>query len=316
MYTQTLKEFCIKTPSAKIAVTKTPTELTLKEQLFISTEFLNIYPKVPLALRTYCVKNDVYEIPKCVCGKPVTYQKDYPANGFGLYCSPACSRSNKDSNKEYQKYLNDREWLYEQRITLGKSKEQIAKELGCSTVPITKRLEEFEIEQKQTGIKNTKIDIPNKKELEQLYFIDNLTLLDIGKQYNVSNVTVKKWFDHYGIEIISHSKTILNKVIPKSITTNNKKYGVDYVFECPEIKEKIKETFITKYGVHYHPIENTSNAEKEILDFCNSIKPFFRKKRIYGIELDGFNEQINFAFEYCGLYWPQESRKGKELHSK
>ena len=56
---------------------------------------------------------------------------------------------------------------------------------------------------------------PTKEALEQLYNT-NMTLVDIGKIYKVSNVTVKKWFDFYNIQLDSHSDTIRNRVCAKN----------------------------------------------------------------------------------------------------
>jgi len=315
MYSKEIVEFCTLIKPIKLSVSKNSNELKFKSILMEETSFLNVYTIVPLSLRYYCIFNEVHTIPKCkCCNNLVKYKADYPAKGFSDYCGSECSRANKDSDKPYQKFLNDKEWLYEQRITLKKSKELIAQELGCSPVPITKKLVEFCIEVKKTNVKNKKEEIPDKETLIKLY--KTKTLVDIGKIFNVSNVTISKWFDEYNIKKLNHSNTIKIKVLPKIIEKNIERYGVNHIFELEDIKEKIKNTFIKKYGVHYHPIGSTSKAETEILNFCNSLKDGFKKERIFGIEIDIFNEELKVGIEYCGLYWHQEKYRGRNQHKE
>lgn len=160
------------------------------------------------------------------------------------------------------------------------------------------------------------VPIPSKKELIRLYEKENMTLLDIGKHYNTSNVTVKKWFVKYNIQLLKHSQTISQKVIPKIIDYNLKNFGYEYFFASEEGKKKIADSFMKKYGVPYHPINNTSDAELEVLAYFNSLSPEFKKDRSIGIELDGYNSDLKIAFEYCGIFWHSEDKKGKELHFK
>ena len=146
MYSTTLKENCKTISPIKLSVTKTPTELQFKDELLSQTTFLNIYTKTPLKLRYFCVLNDVHEIPTCkCCDKPVVYKKDYPDKGFGEYCSPTCSRSDKTVPKDALKKLENKDWLYHQRITLKKSKELIAEELSISITPVNKWLKIHDI---------------------------------------------------------------------------------------------------------------------------------------------------------------------------
>jgi len=69
---------------------------------------------------------------------------------------------------------------------------------------------------------------PPKEALEQLYNI-NMTLVDIGKIYKVSNVTVKKWFNFYDIQLDSHSDTIKNRVCAKNKNKEPFENYADYI---------------------------------------------------------------------------------------
>jgi len=164
--------------------------------------------------------------------------------------------------------------------------------------------------------KKRELVIPSKEELMKSYFDDNLTLLEMGKIYGASNVTVKKWMVNYDIELLTHSQTISQKVVPKIIKTNQENFGYDHYFGSEKGKDEVSKIFIEKYGVPYHPIGDVSKAEVEVLEYFNTLVDGFKNTKIFGIELDGYNPNVNIAFEYCGIFWHKESIKGKDLHYK
>lgn len=91
--------------------------------------------------------------------------------------------------------------------------------------------------------------LPPKAELEELYVDKQMTLLSISEHYgNVSNVTVKKWFDHYGIQLLPHSEVIRKRVMPRVSKTCQEKYGNSFFFGSDEGKQKVAEAFIKNMG--------------------------------------------------------------------
>lgn len=162
-----------------------------------------------------------------------------------------------------------------------------------------------------------KISVPPKEELENLYIKQNLTFVAIGKIYNTSNVTVKKWYEFYKIPLLSHSETIKQKVTPKIQEHNLKTYGNKDFFASEEGKESVKQGLIKKYGVPFYPSKNTSKAELEILEFVNSLtNNSFSKTHFNNIEIDMYSEDFKLGIEYCGIFWHSEAVKGKDLHVK
>jgi hypothetical protein len=198
----------------------------------------------------------------------------------------------------------------------GNDKKKIADHLGVGQWSLREQLKRNNInfDKRIETNKNRRAERPPREELIRLY--EKETMLNIAKMFNVSNVTVSNWLDQYGIEKISHSDTIKNKVIPKIIESNKEKYGCEHFYQSETFKEKSSKTMIERYGVPFYPVGNTSKSEIEVLDFFNSLDKSFEKKRFFGIELDGYSEKLKIGFEYCGLYWHKETNKGKDLHRK
>ena len=198
----------------------------------------------------------------------------------------------------------------------GSSVSDIKQHFSMTDFSVRNMFKEYDlkIDNRQLSNSKRKIPVPSRSELEFLYTEKNLTLLDISKIYNTSNVTVRKWFQELGIELLPHSQTISKKVVPKIVEYNRNNFGYDHFFGTGEGKEKVKRTFIKNYGVPYHPIGNTSLSEIEVLDYMNSLIPGFEKTFIGGKEIDVCNKELGIGIEYCGLEWHREGRKGKMTH--
>lgn len=191
--------------------------------------------------------------------------------------------------------------------------QHLANRLGCGTYSVRNQLQKHGLYKDTRG--SDPIPKPPRETLVDYYTTQNMTLLDISKRCGVSNVTVRKWMKEYNIPVLSHSACITTKVIPKIVQFNRTKYGQDHFFATPEGKQKISKTFMQRYGVPYHPIESTSQAEQEVLQFLITLISDFHKVHIHGIELDMYSPSLQLAVEYCGIYWHSEKYKSKYLHA-
>lgn len=55
-------------------------------------EFFELEPKIEnLSEKIFCLKNDMKEQPKCLCGKP----RQYKSGRYLKYCSNECSKNNR-----------------------------------------------------------------------------------------------------------------------------------------------------------------------------------------------------------------------------
>jgi transposase len=119
----------------ELTFAKTESLKTLRSFVMSSTKFMDGEHKIPytMASRVYAVINGLVEIPRCECGElcPPDRKSKGWGNGFAKSCSDICSRK-RNRIGDAKLFLSNRDWLYEQRITLKKSIDQIAEELGVS----------------------------------------------------------------------------------------------------------------------------------------------------------------------------------------
>lgn len=65
------------------------------------------------------------------------------------------------------------------------------------------------------------------------------------------------------------------------------------------------------------PLQGTSAAEKELLQFLKSLHAKFETKRFGNdFELDCYCEELKLGIEYNGFYWHAEENKGRAYHLK
>ncbi len=311
----------------------------LRKEIVDATSFLDDNARKPVLVhRMYCIANDIYQTPMCVCGEPRKLSSVH-REGFLLHCSDTCAQKQKSVVAHSPDLpAND---IASQRdmYASGMSLETIGKYFGVSGNKIAQNFVKYsyvELRENLTG--DTKTDIqylvdsgytnlniarilninattvsrrmgklgiirkvapPDSKILVELYNAGKC-MEDIAKLYGVSGPTVKKWLLNADIDIRPHGETIANSS-SKAAATKMERHGYPYY---PD----------TKYS--------TSKAEIEIRDFLNSHGGNFVKRRFYNeatgkwFELDGFDEDKMIAFEFCGLYWHCELvQKDKFYHA-
>lgn len=287
MYSTEIKELCNTISPIKLSVSRVPAVISLRNLLLDNTNFLDIELKVkiPLALRFYCVANNIKIAPKCkCCNTPAIFKRDDPKLGFAIYCSSKCSRSDKRISNDVELLLKDKDWLYNQRIILKKSKELIAKELGISVSPINKWILFHKIPNIKYNCSNPNVilKLEDSDWLFNEHKTNHRTCEDIGIEIGTSKSMVSIWLAKHGIEA-NESNSYDREVNPSG--------------ECLEIYDYIKTIY-----------------DGNIILDCRSI--------ISGLELDIYIPDLNLAIEYNGLYShiyrPEESsfsgKKGPKYH--
>lgn len=110
--------------------------------------------------------------------------------------------------------------------------------------------------------------------------------------------------ERFGHEYALQSPEIQEKIKQANI----EKYGFENPFLSPEVQEKIRQTNIERYGSPY-PTRKFGKTQKEIQDWLNSFGFNFKSDHtvLGSKELDLYDSNLNFAIEYCGLYWHHEN---------
>ena len=155
----------------------------------------------PTRHRMFIVKNGITKenLPVCSCGNPVRIDS---YNGkVSDVCGPVCASHRKRLALEIHEKLNDKDWLYEQRVTLMKGIETIGKELGCSEQPIAKalKLSGIKFDSRQRNVSGTKL-LANYDWVFQKYVTERLTMQEIAEQIKSTKSTVQIAITRHGIE--------------------------------------------------------------------------------------------------------------------
>lgn len=284
-----LKEY-IKQNWDKSSFIKLSLNKDIKSQIENKTIFLNqYYNNIPLRTRAYVIVNSITEetLPKCKCGcgKVCAIDKTYSENGFRLYANSTCSRKDKTIDKIAKVKLQDYNWLYNQRIVLKKSIEDIANELKISTIPVVKYLKIHNLNDLIDARRRNSLSLTilsDKEKLQEIYE-SGLTCEQIAEKFGTTKSTISRWLGIYNIQT-REPNTYERKIKKISKEENN-------LFEY---------------------IKSIYNGE--IRQSNRSI--------LNGKELDIFIPEKNLAIEYNGLYShqyrPTETKesliKGKSYH--
>lgn len=94
----------------------------------------------------------------------------------------------------------------------------------------------------------------------------------------------------------------------KAKQTCLERFGYESASSSPEVQEKVRQTNIERYGFPY-PTHKYGKTQKEIQDWLNSFGFNFQSDHtvLGSKELDLYDSNLNFAIEYCGLYWHHEN---------
>ncbi len=232
-----------------------------------ATKFIDDFYKPPLKIRCLAIQNDfnLFNFPRCYCGKLVSYQKNYH-NGFNKFCSVECQKQFQVENVVDSR-LNNYDWLYKARIIDQKSKEKIAEEIGCSTGPIVRALKNLKIPEIRLNESNpiTMSFLRNSDWLIKEYKENHRPLNELAEEIGSSIPTLSRWLQFHKIEA--------------NLANSYDRVDCSSSKACLEIND-----FIINLGI------DTQLNNRTILE---------------GREIDIFIESYKIAIEYNGLYWHQ-----------
>jgi len=202
----------------------------------------------------------------CPCGNITHLNKKNNKYGYTTYCSDKCSKLYRTNNKSYNKIMSDYDWLYNNRIILKKSKDQIAEELNCSYTVVNKWLKFHNIPNIKYNESNAiiKEKINNKDLLYDLHVNNKKTCTEIAIELGSSKSTIS-------IALNNHSIPINNcNDYPRKINKTS--------IECTEVINYIKSVYDDDIQTEVHGILKN------------------------GLSLDILIPKYKLAIEYNGLY--------------
>jgi len=162
-----------------------------------------------------------------------------------------------------------KEKLYKWYHEDNENTSQIAKKLSVTSTSILRWMREYGIKRRKgsysmlPGLKK-----PTKEELEDLYINQRKSNKNIGRNLGVSEPTIRKWMDEYGISIRSSSESKLPKGFVKPTKEELKELYRKISVNKIAKNYKISNPTITKWLKDYNiSIRRNSNFEriKEII---------------------------------------------------
>lgn len=170
-----------------------------------ATQWMDGYYKIiPLKVRCLAIQNDytAETFPRCPnCGKPAAFEKAY-IKTFNEFCSDTCSKEFGRLSKDIKEKLNDKDWLWEKRITEQMSYENIAELLGCSVTPVYQYCDLHSIPHVKYNESNPFImtKLKDKDWLYDQHVTQHKQLHVIAKEIGGTVTTVSRWMSKHGIK--------------------------------------------------------------------------------------------------------------------
>ena len=281
--------------------------------------------------RLYCVKNGITEIPKCECGKNVSFERF--DRGYYISCSKECiAKSSKTIIKRNKTNLE----RYGNICSLhGKEIEEKTKNTNLEKYGVENPQQNKEIKEK-TKKERIKTNI-NTYGVKNVFEIDAIkekrkeTILKKYGEVGPLNKTKKTNLEKYGVEFPFQRKEIQEKILYESYNRNiervkdyviplfvkedyagiYKETPIKYKWKCVKCGNEFEDNFhsrIPRCQICFPGYK--SIQEKEIFEFIRNLYngEIIENKRyiIPPHELDIYLPELNLAIEFNGNYWHSE----------
>lgn len=195
----------------------------LENRLLEETSILDNVDGITNAHRYHFLKQNLKEVPKCICGKCVKADLEYSDKVFSTYCSAECSRQNSKRTQETIQLLNDKDYLYKLRYDDKLSIDEIASTIKTTTKSIKQQFIKFNMnigrqswidkspekiqEQIQRRIKTRGINEHGQEKFDKLCDVEylksiydqGLIFAEIAKVLDVNESVISYTFKKYNI---------------------------------------------------------------------------------------------------------------------
>ena len=312
---------------------------SIQEKIFDLTSFLDEYENITNSERIFCIKNYIYEKPKCLyCGKPVEF--NLKKMRYKVYCNVKCAgadpkKQEKTENTNLERYgvrfLSHNEEIAEKikQVNLkkfGVENPMQNKDIAKKSHDNNKRTDKEIIEHMRKVTKekyNVEFPMQNKEIQEKAkatnlerYGVENpMQNKEIAKNlgYKIAQNTVEKIFSNP--KLLEYVTPLFSKEKYSGYKDHNL-----YLYRCnicgKEFKDWIDGTYkriprcpncfpIKKSAIEYELFYYISN---DLNIKCIQNDRYLLKDK----ELDIYIPEKNIAFELDGLYWHRYERIGKQ----
>ena len=268
MYSEEVKLAIKEHNTISIAKSKVHAKVAIKSMIMKETEWMP--EDYGLSIRYYCIENDVYETPKCVCGADVLPDKLNQRNGFSKYCSIPCNQKYSRTNKK----LMDFNYMNDIRVVQRKSYIEIGKTLGVSDVAVA-------VWCKKHGLPDEKYvwsDSATKEEREARTAARIKTQLGDDAHEKLYD---KEWL-RTEYEVLEKSPSKIARELNLSghmvVVRAMEQHGIDYdpnrTYHSPELDVYLPEI---KMGIEYNGAYAHSEARRDTGYHIKKVKHFNEK---------------------------------------
>jgi predicted transcriptional regulator len=222
-------------------------------------------------------------------------------------------------NKTSIELLSNKDWLYEQYIINKLTIKHIANMLCCSSSFITKYLKKYDIEIRLAKTYNSDINydlLENAEWLHDRYINDDMSVMDISKIINCSDVTVISFLKKFNIVKADNLLNLKDKdwLYKKYIEHKHTTYSLADELNC--CRTTISR-WLNKHNIDITTNKPTSFLEHKVREFLDELNIQYiasDREQIKPLELDIFIPDKMIAIEINGVYWHSELYKSNDYH--
>lgn len=224
--------------------------------------------------------------------------------------------------------FNNKDLLERLYVDQHLTADQIADKFGChkNTVLNWLRKHEVEVREGGTSVSDDKANIlGDKNALYQMYIIEELSTVEMGKIIGVDRVTVGRWLKKHNIQLRvpgaylpARAADVLDdreQLVRMYETENLQEIGRSIGASDVSVGKAFKKHEIdVKPNGHRH---GTSIFESELADFVEQtgLEIIRNDRSLIGpMELDVYVSSKQIALEFNGIYWHSEKFKDKNYH--
>jgi hypothetical protein len=295
--------------------------MELWEEISNFTKYLDI----PYKQRIWHYINDIRELPKCICGGGVKFNRNWK-DGYRESCSSKCAQS-KDSTKEKRKRTTLEKWGVDNvsKSEIIKSKQEST---NLSKWGTKSTFQNVSVREKWKRSVNDKWGVDHPFQLDWVKEKSKITTLN---KWGVKSYTQSQEYKDV-LYKMGFSNLIREKYLKRHIDKYSK-WGLNFISIEGRNLNLFSESCGHTFSIHYDSFMRRIDNNYEVCQVCNPVNSgksqdekkiaewleslgieFITRDRSLGFELDILIPSKNIAIEFNGLFWHSELYKSNDYH--